>query len=162
MKIFLTIILSFFFFNVAQAAPDSCLYYFYNDSCSDCQKVEPLIEALQEEYTSLEIRKVLVNESRDDLYFLFDKYNVNYIEQGVPAVFIGTEYYIGSKEIINNLRGRIQYGDRDVCPVLLSQSRTVGLTKDSNDNNIISTVAVGLIVLLALGIIAIIRQGHQS
>ena len=97
-----------------------CISYFYGDGCPNCAKVKPYLDAVEEEYgeqihiTRYEIYHNLKN------YQLYNKYcdlqEIELENRGVPLVAIGTDFYVGSTSIKENLVSKIdemiESGDR--------------------------------------------------
>ncbi|MEA3399212.1 MAG: cytochrome c biogenesis protein CcdA [Patescibacteria group bacterium] len=85
--------------------------FFWGDGCSHCTKVLPVIEDLKIKYPEIKFKNYEVYRSKSNvlfLYRLYDKYNVPEEDQGsVPLVFVGEDYMIGDKTIIENLEKKI-------------------------------------------------------
>ena len=87
---------------------------FYSPSCPHCQKViQEVLPPLREKYgDQLDILEVNVSTSEaQDLYHLaVERYNVPEERRGVPLLFVGDRYLIGSREIPEKLPGIIEDG----------------------------------------------------
>ncbi len=99
-----------------------CAYYFYGDGCHFCAQTTEFLDQIEEQYPSLELHKFEVwynQENSQTLQKYFDAYDVpeGRESRGVPALFIGENYYIGLGPIVQNLETEIQNGPTD-CPTL--------------------------------------------
>ena len=85
------------------------IYFFYGETCPHCSKVKPLLDEMEQKYReNIVIHKYEVynNEENKILFKEFlNKYNQSSF--GVPALFIGDQYLIGSKQIPDNLENII-------------------------------------------------------
>ncbi len=71
------------------------LLYFYNDNCPYCDKQEPIIAEIEENFKDMTVERINVAESDD-----FKKYNL----QGTPSMI-----YIGFKNCTSIRRGYTEY-----------------------------------------------------
>jgi len=85
--------------------------FFYGDGCPHCALVEPLIKDLEIKFPQVLFNSYEVYHNQDNALLLFkayDKYKVSQKDQGgVPIVFIGDEYFLGDRPIIDNLENKI-------------------------------------------------------
>jgi thiol-disulfide isomerase/thioredoxin len=121
MKNFKILFLAIFFFLplAGKAAPDSCFYYFYGDGCPHCHDTTPVIEGLEQKYPNIQVHK-FETWSNEENKILFEKvaedYNISRL--GVPALFFGDKYYLGSDQIISNMENDITKGPSHTCPLV--------------------------------------------
>lgn len=115
MKLFkLILIVSSFLFlgiNSIQAQEFNRLDYFYGDGCVHCAKISPFIEQVKHEYPNTKFIKHEIysdNNNRVLLSKYFNHFNINNNDQGIPVVFMGEDYLIGDKPILNDLRNIIE------------------------------------------------------
>jgi len=83
-------------------------FYFYGDGCSHCEKVKPLIAALQTRYPELSLTQLEVYNNADNRQRLSEmsgKYGV--ANPGVPLIFIGNVSLLGDAEITGRFESEI-------------------------------------------------------
>jgi cytochrome c biogenesis protein CcdA len=125
MKKILFFILSFFIllaFVSAQEQNSTCIYFFYGDGCMHCARVEPSINNLeiQSKYP-IEIHKFEIYNNRSNMVLLnqlFDNYDIQEEEQGLPIIFIGDHYLMGDRPILENLDASLIANFGSDCPKL--------------------------------------------
>jgi len=120
--------------------------FFYGDGCPHCAKVEPVIDVLKNKFPQVLFNSYEIYHNQDNalsLYKLYDEYKVPQEDRGgVPIVFIGSEYFMGDKPIIDNLENKIianlslipNKTDTEVSttPIVSSQEPKVADTDQSN------------------------------
>ena len=120
--------------------------FFYGDGCPHCAKVEPVIDVLKTKFPQVLFNSYEIYHNQDNalsLYKLYDEYKVPQEDRGgVPIVFIGSEYFMGDKPIIDNLENKIianlslipNKTDTEVSttPVVSSQEPKAADTDQSN------------------------------
>lgn len=97
----------------------SCLYYFWGEGCSQCEKIGPFIEELSSQYPNLRVEKFEVYHDQENALRLIEYlegYGVSSSSRGVPAVFIGDRYLIGEDAVRENLEGEIVANPSAACP----------------------------------------------
>lgn len=101
-----------------------CVVYFYGDGCSNCAKIKPLMDELEEKYadeitiTRFEIYNDLNNYKTYNEYCTIQSIPIE--DRGVPFVAIGDEYYMGVSSIKQRLEPKIiEMIDNEeiVCPL---------------------------------------------
>ena len=102
---------TFFKPKVSYAEDKVQVNFFYGDGCPHCGKVEPIIDALKVKFPQVLFNNYEIYRNQDNalsLYRFYDEYKVPEEDRGgVPIVFIGNEYFLGDKPIINNLENKI-------------------------------------------------------
>ncbi len=103
--------------------------FFWGEGCPHCAKVEPVINILKDKFPQIEFNNYEVYHYQDNallLYQLYDQYKVpEEYRGGVPIVFIGNEYFMGDKPIIDNLENKI-----------ISELAAVENKENDNENSI--------------------------
>lgn len=97
----------------------SCLYYFWGEGCSQCEKIGPFIEELSSQYPNLRVEKFEVYHDQENALRLseyLEGYGVSSSSRGVPAIFIGDRYLIGEDAVRENLEGEIAANPSAACP----------------------------------------------
>lgn len=100
-------------FNIAQAQEFD---FYYSVNCPHCARVEPYLENIEKTNKNLKINKFEIYYSRDkaiELMKKFEKHNIPQDKQGIPALFVDEDYYIGDKDIINfleNIKNKSETG----------------------------------------------------
>jgi cytochrome c biogenesis protein CcdA len=100
-------------------------YYFYGDGCSHCEKVKPLLAALETRYPDLTLNRFETYKSAENRQILSEmsgKYGI--YNPGIPAIFIGNVSLIGDVEITNRFeieilieKGRLASSNGTAQPV---------------------------------------------
>ncbi|MDP2796949.1 MAG: cytochrome c biogenesis protein CcdA [Methanoregula sp.] len=83
-------------------------FYFYGDGCSHCEKVKPLLTALETRYPELHLTRLeLYNNVKNRQIFseMSRKYGI--ANPGVPLIFIGNSALIGDVEITDRFEYEI-------------------------------------------------------
>ncbi|MFA4825183.1 MAG: cytochrome c biogenesis protein CcdA [Methanoregula sp.] len=83
-------------------------FYFYGDGCSHCEKVKPLLAALQTKYPELNLTRLEIYNHFENLQKFTEmsgKYGI--ARPGVPAIFIGNTSLSGDVEITNRFESEI-------------------------------------------------------
>lgn len=129
----------------ASAQNQTCVYFFYGDGCAHCARVEPIITNLESE--SLDIHRFEIYNDRSNLLLLnqyFESYNISDENRGVPAVFIGNNYFVGDKSIIENIELTIKQNEGVKCPKINGQNATgtTGLSSPLEKLGSLSLLAV--------------------
>ncbi|PIN80383.1 hypothetical protein COV13_03605 [Candidatus Woesearchaeota archaeon CG10_big_fil_rev_8_21_14_0_10_32_9] len=117
-KITFTIILLILLLSVNSvlAEQKTCVYFFHGDGCQHCAKVEPMLDSLN---ANVELHKFEIYSNRTNLLLLnqyYDKYNISENQRGIPALFIGENYYLGDAPILNNIDQAIIENQGANCP----------------------------------------------
>lgn len=135
------------------AEQTTCVYFFYGDGCQHCAKVEPLISKLEiQSHYAVKIHKFEIYNNRSNMVLLnqfFDSYNIQDADRGVPVVFIGNRYLIGSKPILENLESAIKDNLGSDCPRLNGQNAT-GATGSTSPLEKLSSLSLLTIIGAAL------------
>ena len=143
--ILILLIISAFFSNStfavqAENKGSTFFFYFYGDGCPFCDQVEKnFFPELKERNPDLEIKKIEVWHSPENAKFFqeiaTENFGLDFIELGVPAMFIGEYYIIGlpsqrDEEVIEQVVRRYLIGDfispEDVIPANAQAIRRVG------------------------------------
>ncbi len=85
-------------------------FYFYGDGCSHCEKVKPLIAALETKYPDLNLTRLEVYNNAFNAQRLSEmsrQYGV--ANSGVPVIFIGNRTLSGDAEITNRFESEILF-----------------------------------------------------
>ncbi len=83
-------------------------FYFYGDGCSHCEKVKPLLAALQTQYPELNLTQLEIYnnaENRQRMSEMSRQYGI--VSPGVPLIFIGNVSLLGDTEITNRFESEI-------------------------------------------------------
>ncbi|MCD4761208.1 hypothetical protein K8R42_04905 [bacterium] len=155
-KLFLLSLIIFIFLPLipAEASSKSCLYYFYGHNCPHCQKSSYFIDSLQLKYPYLDVHKFEVQKDYDNQQIfssLLSDFNIS--DSGIPTVFIGQQYFIGSNNIINNLEREMLSAPIKDCPriVIANQLDTHQITNQPNSAKsylFLGIAVVGLAIFL--------------
>lgn len=97
-----------------------CVFFFYGEGCPHCAQIEPLIKQLESNYANFKFHylEIYYNSSNQDLFNDFvARYNIE--RPGVPAVFIGSDALLGTSQIEDNLKNKLDYysANEPVCPL---------------------------------------------
>jgi cytochrome c biogenesis protein CcdA/glutaredoxin len=82
--------------------------YFYSNTCSHCENIKPVIDAVSARYPDLSLSRLEINTNaanRQQLIDLSSRYGIP--NPGVPTMFIGTSVLIGEAEITNRFESEI-------------------------------------------------------
>lgn len=85
--------------------------FFWGIGCPHCAKVEPYITQWEKKYPDVTFKRYEVYKDRGNAELLLQRYstfNVSEDKRGIPAVFVGQEYFIGDQPVIDNLEAAIQ------------------------------------------------------
>jgi cytochrome c biogenesis protein CcdA/glutaredoxin len=102
-----------------------CIYLFYGQGCSHCERVKPLIDDLAVKYPQVQLKtyEIYFNATNQEWFrdFLL-RYGVE--EEGVPTLFIGDRALIGETAIRRELEDRIVWYTNNpaVCPATFKKS----------------------------------------
>jgi hypothetical protein len=113
--IFLIVLLSLSFVSAGD-----CAYYFYGDTCDDCQETNTYLDTIEKIFPDLELHRyeVYYNEENFNLMLnYFDTYLISEEAQGVPIIITSNGYFSGKEPIMNLFESQIQENDHD-CPQL--------------------------------------------
>ena len=146
-KLILFLFFSLILLNVVSAQNETCAYFFYGDGCAHCARVEPFIQGLESKYNFLKIENFEIYNDRSNMILLndyFNNYNISNENRGIPVIFIGKNYFIGDKPIIDNLESSIQNNLGAECPVLNggNTTGTIGLSSPTEKLGNLSLLAV--------------------
>ena len=96
----------------AQAlSPQTTVEFFWGIGCPHCAKVEPYIDQLEKKYPDVNFKRYEVYKDRNNAELLLQRYrsfNVSGDKQGIPAAFVGQEYFIGDQPVIDGFEAAIQ------------------------------------------------------
>jgi len=146
-KLLSILFLALFLISFVSAENSTCVYFFYGDGCAHCARVEPFINDLESQYDFLNIQKFEIYNDRLNMVLLnqyFESYNVSNDNRGIPVVFIGKNYLIGDRPILENLESETQNNAGAECPVLNggNATGTVGLSSPVEKLGSLSLLAV--------------------
>jgi cytochrome c biogenesis protein CcdA/glutaredoxin len=146
-KILSILFLVLFLISSASAENSTCVYFFYGDGCAHCARVEPFINEIASRYDSLDVQKFEIYNDRSNMILLnqyFENYNISNENRGIPVIFIGNNYLIGDKPIIENLESTLQDNIGNPCPILNggNTTGTVGLSSPTEKLGSLSLLAV--------------------
>lgn len=83
-------------------------FYFYGDGCSNCEKIKPLIAALETKYPDLRLTRFEVyNNASNAQRFSEMSRQYGVANPKIPLIFIGNTFLIGSVEINNRFESEI-------------------------------------------------------
>lgn len=110
---------------IAEHDPNAvCIIYFYGDGCSQCAKVKGLIDDMETKYgnnVSI-VRLEVYNNLRN--YQMYNEYcsiqNIPIEDRGIPLIAIDDTFFMGSKNIQDNLENKIEETlkkETKVCPL---------------------------------------------
>jgi cytochrome c biogenesis protein CcdA/glutaredoxin len=83
-------------------------FYFYGDTCSHCEKVKPLLAALQIKYPELNLTRLEIYNNADNRQKMAEmsrQYSIS--SPGVPLIFIGNVSLLGDIEITDRFESEI-------------------------------------------------------
>lgn len=151
------IILTIFIFSIniipVYAEQRTCIYFFYGEGCQHCASVEPLIKDLKNQQQHIvEVHEFEIYNNRSNMIHLsrfFDNYNIQNENRGVPAVFIGNQYLIGDKPILENLESIIKDEVGSGCPDFNGQNMT-GISSSSSPLEKLNSLSLLTIIGAAL------------
>jgi len=113
-----------------------CVFYFYSPDCHFCQQTKPLIDSLEQNYSSqIMIHRYNVKEL--DSYNLYNKFctiqNVPMNERGIPLAVIGNKFLMGLDQIQGNLENEMKIAianNKTDCPMpeICSANQTINPT----------------------------------
>ena len=103
---------------------EPCLYFFYKSSCSQCQQAIVFIEDLESE-NDFKIKKYNIEEEENKVIFNSFKSRYGLISGAYPSIFIGDNYLIGNKAILNNLEKELSSCEKDDCPCSVSTKSSI-------------------------------------
>jgi len=146
--IFLTGLVGLFFIgrHPILAASKPQVIYFYQESCQECKKIEPLLANIQQKYhDKIVFEKLEVTGSQENrnAYFAFaDKYNLDTTKIGVPLIFIGKKALLGKDPITNNLENEIRANLKNPSSLKISleEAKKISATGDGNIGCVDKTV----------------------
>jgi len=142
-------------------SPDSiCIIYFYTTGCSKCAQLKPFLEDLEKEYgNNIHINKLEISHDIEN-YQMYSKYcgvqNIPLEARGVPMVALGDTFFMGLKQIQNNLESeieRILSTDERICPLPGEMSCHAVTTSPEDVNPVASTKKITLPLVLGAGLI---------
>lgn len=132
-----------------------CVFYFYSPDCHFCQQTKPFIDSLEGNY-SINVHRYNVKEL--DSYNIYNKFcniqNVPVNQRGIPLAVIGTKFFMGYDQIMNNLEKEIAdsiKNNRTECPMpeVCSVNQTSGNSTDHQPIANITKVTLPLITVAA-------------
>jgi glutaredoxin len=96
-----------------------CLHFFYKPNCSQCQYVNTFLQEIEKEQ-NIKVSKYNIEKDKNkELYSSF-KTRYGLISSAYPVVFIGDNYLMGDKSIVNNLENEIKRCQKNDCPCPLA------------------------------------------
>ena len=101
----------------------TCIAYFYGSTCSKCAETKPFIEELQTKYcerVNVHFIEIYHNETNYYLYMNYtERHGIPLEKRAIPLVAIGNKYYMGVKQIRENLENDILSGNPEdrLCPI---------------------------------------------
>jgi len=140
------------------------LYYFYQFGCPMCEKTGPFLRELSRKYPELNVVEKDVGEWEEEkiaeLYDMADKFGIESV--GVPAVFLGDQYWLGyseqiSREIEEAVNRCIEKGCIDAKEDPLPAERNAGKTKV--DTGIFGTVNLSELSLVPATVLIALLDG---
>lgn len=118
-----------------------CVIYFYGDGCSQCAKVKPFIDEIEQKYgdkihlNRLELYHNLKN------YQLYSQYcgiqNIEINKRGIPLVAVGNKFFMGVEQIEDGLESDIDTlldSGSKICP--LPDSMSCSQVSDYNNTEV--------------------------
>jgi cytochrome c biogenesis protein CcdA/glutaredoxin len=111
---------SLFSFGKVQAKSDfTCAVYFSGVGCPHCAKTDPLIfEKLLKNHPDLVIIEYEIYQQKENSSIL-DKYcqanNLPYYKRGIPLIFLGKDYLVGDRSILENAKKKIEENQGARC-----------------------------------------------
>ena len=148
----------------ADSSENDCIYYFYSRDCSDCQSVDVFFSTLETTYPNLNVKKYEVYHNYKNYLALqdyFKAYSIKSDSRSIPAVFIGSSYFIGKESITSFLEQRILDNSGSDCPSIPVKD-AVGIVGSGEPSNVLSTLTFSKITADAVrnmfnpGIIALL------
>ncbi|MFP4514678.1 MAG: hypothetical protein ACLFNO_01585 [Parcubacteria group bacterium] len=97
-----------------------CLHFFYKPDCSQCQHVSSFLETIEKE-RNVEIATYNIQEDENKGLYNSFKYRYGLISSAYPVIFIGDNYLMGDKTIVNNLEKEIERCQKKDCPCALAK-----------------------------------------
>ncbi|MGM5482665.1 MAG: glutaredoxin domain-containing protein [Nanobdellota archaeon] len=128
-KILLVAILLFTTITIASAQEDSkvTVYFFWGDGCPHCGDEKPFLEEMDAKYSGLNV-KMFETWNKPENADLFRKAAQEYgtTARGVPATFIGEEYWVGYSDSIgqkmeNHIQKCLDQGCEDPLADLINK-----------------------------------------
>ena len=93
--------------SVNSSAPVTA-FYFYGDGCSHCEKVKPVIAALETKYPELNLTRFeTYYNAKNQQFFSEMRQKYGAPNLGVPVIFIGRSTLLGDIEITNRFESEI-------------------------------------------------------
>lgn len=153
--LFLLIIVVLSFLPLARGAaePTQCLYYYYGNDCLGCADADNHLGIMQLKYPSLDVHKFEVYTDFDhvaELEKYYQAYDVPEASRGVPAVFIGQHYFIGSNPLENLLEGVLAVEAQIACPSLNNSIGVVGVVGENAPYKVLDTLSLALVTPAAV------------
>jgi len=107
--------------------------YFYGDGCTHCEKIAPLITALQDRYPGLQLEKLEVyHNTSNQLRFMEMARQYNISNAGIPIVVIGGAPLVGETEIRDHLEESILLEEKRVASCNTTAASPVPLENAAN------------------------------
>jgi thiol-disulfide isomerase/thioredoxin len=102
----------------ADEAPPVVIYFFWGDGCPHCAVADPVLDALAEEYPSIELKKYEVWYNDANLEILRDMAEAyNFDVGGVPAFFIADSHWVGyNDQVGEEIRAKVEACLDNACP----------------------------------------------
>ena len=137
-----------------------CIIYFYTTGCSNCAQLKPFIDDLEEEYgDKIHINKLEISHNLEN-FQLYSKYcgmqELPLESRGVPMVAIGDTFFMGLKQVKNNLKPEIEKilgSDNKICPMPGELSCHIPETQPEDVDSPFSTKEITLPLVLGAGLI---------
>lgn len=115
--------------NIAEAHNDEqiCVVYFYSEACAHCKNVKPFLEEIESKYGD-QIHFNRLNVKSFDNFQLYNKFcgSNGYSGKEIPLIAIGNKFFVGEKEIRDNLEVEIEVllestTSELICPLTKSE-----------------------------------------
>ena len=151
-KFIILIILLSSFFSLNAEGETICLDYYYGLDCPDCAAAEKELDLLNLQYPNLEINKIEVYNNlkqAKELETYFEAYNIPENSRGVPAVFVGQNYYIGLNPIQDLLESSIEDKTQLGCPTL-DGANVIGIVGEKAPYKVLDTLSLAVVTPEAL------------
>jgi cytochrome c biogenesis protein CcdA/thiol-disulfide isomerase/thioredoxin len=123
--------------------------YFYGDGCEHCEKVKPLIEALQQKYPELNLEKLELwsNQTNQQRYVEVCQQYALGTPPGIPVIFIGDQALVGEPAIKNRLEERILAEKERIVSGNTTMVKTVPVT---NGTTVANSLTPPMVIVPAL------------
>jgi cytochrome c biogenesis protein CcdA/glutaredoxin len=123
--------------------------YFYGDGCEHCEKVKPLIEALQQKYPELNLEKLELwsNQTNQQRFVEVCQQYALGTPPGIPVIFIGDQALVGETAIKTRLEERILAEKERIVYGNTTMVKTVPVT---NGTTVANSLTPPMVIVPAL------------